>query len=317
MYHPTTRALTILDLLQSYGKMTGKEFARRLEVDPRTIRRYITMLQDMGIPIEAERGREGAYFLRPGFKLPPLMFTSEEAFVVALSLRLAKQTALYGAGVVFEGVSAKIERVLPQTMRQQVQVVLNTLSFEVNLVPTVATSSQVVLVIAIASQLHQSVRLKYQKFDGTVTQRTIAPYGVAYRVGRWYVVGFCHLRNDIRTFRLDRVLEVETLEVTFEPRSLNIMEHIERALAKTPGIHQVEVLFEAPINTVQRYIPTALGELVELDTQQTQLLCFVQSLAWFAGFLAGIPLSQKIVRPEALQQEMISLVNRVRDNLSS
>ena len=75
MYHPTTRVLTVLELLQTYGQMSGPELARRLEVGERTVRRYITMLQDLGIPVEAERGRYGPYRLRPGFKLPHLMFT--------------------------------------------------------------------------------------------------------------------------------------------------------------------------------------------------------------------------------------------------
>src|SRR5688500_11422033 len=75
VYHPTTRVLTVLELLQSQQRISGPELAARLEVDVRTVRRYIAMLQDLGIPIEAEIGRYGGYMLRPGFKLPPLMFT--------------------------------------------------------------------------------------------------------------------------------------------------------------------------------------------------------------------------------------------------
>jgi predicted DNA-binding transcriptional regulator YafY len=76
MYHPTTRVLAVLALLQTHGRMTGADLAQRLEVNIRTLRRYIVMLQDMGIPIEAERGRSGAYRLGAGFKLPPMMFTN-------------------------------------------------------------------------------------------------------------------------------------------------------------------------------------------------------------------------------------------------
>jgi predicted DNA-binding transcriptional regulator YafY len=78
MYSPSTRLLTVLELLQSYKQMGGAELAQRLEVDVRSIRRYIVMLQDMGIPIEAERGPYGAYTLMRGYKLPPLMFTDSE-----------------------------------------------------------------------------------------------------------------------------------------------------------------------------------------------------------------------------------------------
>ena len=86
MYHPTTRLLTILELLQTHPSLSGEALARRLEVEPRSVRRYIAMLQDMGMPIEAVRGPGGGYQLRPGFKLPPLLFSEEEATAIVLGL---------------------------------------------------------------------------------------------------------------------------------------------------------------------------------------------------------------------------------------
>jgi predicted DNA-binding transcriptional regulator YafY len=86
MYFPATRVLTILEMLQARRRLSGPELAARLEVNTRTVRRYITMLQDLGFPIEAERGRHGYYRLRPGFQLPPLMFTEEEALGLTLGL---------------------------------------------------------------------------------------------------------------------------------------------------------------------------------------------------------------------------------------
>src|SRR6266508_210504 len=86
MYSPTTRLLTVLELLQSHQLISGSEIARRLEVDGRTVRRYIIMLQDMGIPVEAVRGPCGAYRLRRSYKLPPLMFTDAEAVALTLGL---------------------------------------------------------------------------------------------------------------------------------------------------------------------------------------------------------------------------------------
>src|SRR5688572_15714003 len=113
MYHPTTRLLTILELLQSHQRLNGAELAARLEVDTRTVRRYITMLQDIGIPIEAEPGRYGGYTLRPGYKLPPLMFSNEEALALALGLQLAGRLGLGADTAAVVGAAAKLERVLP------------------------------------------------------------------------------------------------------------------------------------------------------------------------------------------------------------
>jgi len=94
MYHPTTRVLTVLELLQSHRQMSGPKLAERLEVDVRSVRRYILMLQELGIPIEGERGRYGNYRLRRGFKMPPLMFTEEEALALTLGLLAAKRVGI-------------------------------------------------------------------------------------------------------------------------------------------------------------------------------------------------------------------------------
>src|SRR5204863_9318195 len=86
MYHPTSRVLTVLELLQSRSSISGPELAARLEMDVRTVRRYITHLQDVGIPVEATIGRYGGYRPRPGFKLPPLLFTEDEAAAILMGV---------------------------------------------------------------------------------------------------------------------------------------------------------------------------------------------------------------------------------------
>ncbi|MDQ3327603.1 MAG: HTH domain-containing protein, partial [Chloroflexota bacterium] len=111
MYHPTARVLAVLELLQSHGRMTGAELARRLEVHVRTARRYVETLQDLGIPVEAERGRYGAYRLRPGYKLPPLMFSEDEVLALTLGLLAARKLGLAAAAPAVEGTLAKVERV--------------------------------------------------------------------------------------------------------------------------------------------------------------------------------------------------------------
>ncbi len=93
MYHPTTRLLTILELLQSRGEMSGEELAEVLEVEKRSIRRYIMMLRDMGIPVDGERGRHGGYALRPGFRLPPMMFNADEITAVMIGAKMNRNTA--------------------------------------------------------------------------------------------------------------------------------------------------------------------------------------------------------------------------------
>src|SRR5689334_11032391 len=87
----TDRVLKLLEILQDRPSATGPELARDLGTDPRTIRRDITALRDLGIPVEGERGRGGSYRIKPGYRVPPLMFTPKEAAAVALGLMAAKR----------------------------------------------------------------------------------------------------------------------------------------------------------------------------------------------------------------------------------
>src|SRR5258707_13870898 len=120
MPHPTTRVLAVLELLQSHGQIGGAELARRVEVDRRTLRRYIAMLEEMGIPITTEQGRYGGYKLVPGFKLPPMMFTDEEAQALSLGLIAARGLGLADAAPAIESVQAKLDRVLPSAPKRTV-----------------------------------------------------------------------------------------------------------------------------------------------------------------------------------------------------
>src|SRR5438876_1735664 len=129
MYHPTSRVLTVLELLQSRPSITGPELADRLEMDVRTVRRYITHLQDVDIPVEANIGRYGGYRLRPGFKLPPLLFTEAEATAIMLGLLGSSWLELGLPAMSTEGALAKVFRVLPLRARERLNAVSSHLVF--------------------------------------------------------------------------------------------------------------------------------------------------------------------------------------------
>src|SRR5690242_16482601 len=170
VYRPTARVLTVLELLQSHGRMTGAELARRLEVNIRTVRDYIEMLGDLGIPVEAKRGRNGAYWLRPGYKLPPLIFTEDESLALTLSLLIARGQGFAQASAAFEGVLAKVLRVLPEATRTQVQAVEQTVLFDDDAF-RISPSLLAVTVLSSALQASRRVQLHYRSQQGEVTER--------------------------------------------------------------------------------------------------------------------------------------------------
>src|SRR5262245_23693718 len=124
---PASRLFQLLELLQARPLTTGREIADELAVDRRTVRRYVSTLQELGIPIEGERGVGGGYRIRPGFRLPPLMLEDDEAAAVAFGLVAAGRLGLATDGV--DGALAKIHRVLPDAVRSRVEALESTLGF--------------------------------------------------------------------------------------------------------------------------------------------------------------------------------------------
>src|SRR5690349_11316507 len=121
MARPTARVLALLEILQSGGTFGVAGLARRLGVDERTVRRYVTHLLDLGIPVEARRGRYGGYRLAPGYKLPPLMLTDEEAVAIALGLAAGHSAGLIAAdNAATESATAKLRRVLPAALARRI-----------------------------------------------------------------------------------------------------------------------------------------------------------------------------------------------------
>ncbi len=310
MYFPTTRVLTVLELLQSHQQMSGPELAERLEVNARTVRRYITMLQDLGIPVEAERGRYGTYRLRPGFKLPPLMFTEEEALALTLGLLAARKLGLAVAAPAVEGALAKIERVLPHTLRQRVQAVQDTLVFDFNL-PTAAPSSEVVSRLCAAVQEGRQVELCYQAWQAETSRRVVELYGLVCRSGFWYAVGYCHLRQDLRVFRLDRVVSAEICPGTYtRPGDFDCLGYVTRSIAMMPARWLVDVLLQTTLEEARRMVPPALATL-EQAPEGVVLRCYVDHLDWIAHFLAGLNCPLNIRQPAELRQSLKSLAEKI------
>ncbi|MBV9229766.1 MAG: YafY family transcriptional regulator [Chloroflexi bacterium] len=300
VYRPTARVLTVLELLQSHGRMTGAELARRLEVNIRTVRDYIEMLQELGIPVEAQRGRYGAYRLRPGYKLPPLIFTEDESLALTLSLLIAREHGLATTDPAFEGVLAKVMRVLPASTRAHVQAVEQTVRFEdrsFRVAPSVLT----VAVLSSATQTGRSVRLHYRSARSQVTERVFDPYGVVYHEGIWYTIGYCHLRQGQRLFRLDRILHIEMTSETFAiPENFQALAAVQRALASVPRAWHIEVWLETTLEEMQRQ--TRLSKAQFEETHNGVLLRGdAEDLPWVARFLAGLGIPFIIHSPPELR----------------
>jgi predicted DNA-binding transcriptional regulator YafY len=317
MYHPTTRVLTVLELLQSRARISGPELARRLEVDARTVRRYVAMLQELGIPVEAGRGRYGAYRLRPGYKLPPLLFSDAEALAVVLSLVAARRLHLTLAAPAAEGALAKIERVLPEALRERLRALEESLVLAGG-VPAVAPESALVLALGEAARHRRRVWLRYRSYTGDESAREVDPYSLVYRAGRWYLAGHCHLRGDVRTFRLDRVLAVEPREASFElPEDFDALAAVERGIASVPQTWVVEVELATTLERARRRVPPAFATLEPLAEERMLLRCSVEDLDRAAHFVAGLSCPFIIRQPPELREALRRLAEHIAEALAA
>jgi predicted DNA-binding transcriptional regulator YafY len=310
MYFPTTRVLTILELLQSRQQLSGPELAERLEVNTRTVRRYITMLQDLGIPVEAERGRYGAYRLRPGFKLPPLMFTEDEALALTLGLLAARRLGLTATAPAVEGALAKIERVLPLTLRQRVQAIQETLILDFP--QTGATPrSEVLVTLSAATQQCRRAGLRYLSWQSEETERAVDLYGLVYRGGFWYAVGYCHLRTGLRVFRLDRILHAEMRDETYtRPDGFDALGYVMRSLVNVPATWPIEVLLETTLEEARQRVPPVIATL-EQAPDGVLMQCSVGNLEWITHFLVGLDCSFVVRHPPELRDELRKLADKI------
>jgi len=310
MYHPTTRLLTILELLQTHPHLSGDELASRLEVEPRSVRRYIMMLQEMGMPVEGMRGPGGGYRLRPGFKLPPLLFTEEEATAVVLGLLGTPWLEVDLSSMAVGGALAKVYRVLPLKGRERLQGISSHMVLSPHRQETRPAASLLVG-ISEAVQEHRRIAIAYTTYKDQVSQRQIEPYGIAGWNGHWYVVAYCCLRQGIRLFRLDRMQDVQFLRDTFEPaEDFDCQAYVIKQLATVPYVWSIEVEFQATLYAVRQKIPAYHGNLtvtpngVLFQTHHNHLLSM-------ARYLIGLDLPFTVQRPPELREALLQLAEEI------
>lgn len=303
MTGPTTRVLTVLELLQTHGQIGGAELAERLGVDRRTVRRYITVLEDLGIPVMTEQGRYGGYRLVAGFKLPPMMFTEEETLAVSLGLLAARQLGLTDAAPAISSVQAKLERVMPDNLKRRVRGVSATTRV---ILPRAEPSrdNRSLQRLTVAIEATQSVAFTYHSPERGTIDRRVDPYGLVFRQGRWYLTGYCHLRQAMRSFRLDRISDVQRLAATFvRPPGFDAADFLSDSFRSWGGSREVSVLMHTDPETASTVLHFHAACADQFEQRQDGLLLttYTDNLEWFACWLAQLPFRFTILGPAALK----------------
>ncbi|GAA1021614.1 DNA-binding transcriptional regulator [Acrocarpospora pleiomorpha] len=311
MVETSARLLRLLSLLQTHCQWSGAELADRLGVSPRTVRRDVDRLRELGYVVNAVAGVSG-YRLGAGSDLPPLLLDDEEAVAVAVGLR----TAAGVTGIADSSVRAlaKLEQVLPSRLRHRVR------ALQSMTVPMMtggpAVDPDTLIVVTAACRDHEMLRFDYRAHDGGQSRRLVEPYRLVATGRRWYLVAYDTERADWRTFRLDRLALLSPNGPRFVPRdppAADLAGYTSQAISSAPYRYQGRFTMRAPAAIVaERVAPTA-GTVEPIDAGTCLLTCGSNSLDELALWVAltGVPFT--VHEPPELIEHIRALTTRLAD----
>ncbi len=281
---PATRLITLIMLLQRRPNQKAGDLAEELGVSVRTVHRYIGMLDQMGIPIYSERGPHGGFSLVRGYKMPPLVFTPEEAVAVHLGTSLVGQMwgRLYEDAA--QGALAKLDNVLPDDQRQEVAWARRSL-IAMGLHRTAQEPFAPFLeLLRQAIRTCKRVRLVYQgRNQQEPVTRELDPYALIHREGWWYCVGYCHLRDAMRTFRVDRFVELNLLDHLFQmPEDFDVQAYLTEDITGQTSI-TVRMRFFPQGAHLARHNRSYWDSMEETDDGGVEVGFSVPDLIWGAS----------------------------------
>ena len=315
MAKPLARVLALLDILQAGGTHPLRELSGRLGVDERTVRRYIDHLLDLDVPVESVRGRYGGYRLAPGYRMPPLMLTEDEAVAVLLGLTGTRRATLQpDTAVAVESATAKLRRVLPRALATRLDALVAATSYaDEGRAPTTPETG-VLLTVAEAAVRRRPLALTYRDKNDRSTERVLEPYGVVALRGRWYATGFDSRSRQIRSFRLDRVTRAVVQEGQFSvPDRFDPAAQVAEAVSGASYRHAVTVRIQGSEKVVRMRMLGSIATIEPVAGEPGWVRAHwrVQRLDWVPSVLAGLDRPFIIEEPDQLRERVRALAERL------
>jgi predicted DNA-binding transcriptional regulator YafY len=233
-----------------------------------------------------------------------MMFTNEEALALTVGLISARRFNLADTDRAIESAFAKLERVMPLELKSRVRALTETITLDQNPASSTSPSDRVLTTMSSAAQLQKRVHIQYRPNQGEITERDFDPYGLTYYLHKWYVVGYCHLRQGLRSFRLDRILQVEEVSADFErPEGFDPLAHMMQAVATLPRKYAFELLLKTDLATAQNEVFDVLGVL-EKDKDGVIMRGSVEDLDWLARQISIFSFDFVVLSPNELKKEL-------------
>ncbi|WP_030914078.1 helix-turn-helix transcriptional regulator [Streptosporangium amethystogenes] len=319
----SARLLSLLSLLQARRDWPGALLAERLDISPRTVRRDVDRLRELGYPIVAFKGPDGGYRLDAGTELPPLLFDDEQAVALAIALQIAATTT--GAGI--EEAAARalntVRQVMPARLRHRIDALQVTAVERPALRPRPQVDSGVLMALSAAVHAREVLRFDYTPAsppgaddNGAQTPpRRVQPHHLVAWGGRWYLLAWDLDREDWRTFRADRITPRTPTGPRFTPRELPGGEVGAFMVGRFRGSEgsgdwpcHGEVILDLPAAVVSRH--TRDGVVEELGPNRCRLVLGSWSWPGLAAAIGGFDADIEVVGPAELKDAFARLAGR-------
>ncbi|MDH6283428.1 helix-turn-helix transcriptional regulator [Prescottella agglutinans] len=304
MRETSARLLRLLSLLQTRRDWSGTELADRLDVTPRTVRRDVDKLRGLGYPVDATVGVGGGYRLGAGAEMPPLLLDDDEVLAVALGLQSGATGAVVGIGESSVRALTKLRQVMPSRLRHRLE------ALQVDVVQREPAPSAVdaAVLSAIASVCHNHERLRfdYRAHDGSESRREVEPYRLVRSGARWYLVAWDTMRDDWRSFRVDRMDPKIPTGPRFTPRELppgGAAEFVARGVNRAVTRVRARVLLHAPIDEITPMVDAAWGTLEDAPDDRCVVALGGDSPRSIARWLSAFDVDFTVLDPPELRDE--------------
>ena len=302
----TERLFALVLLLQNRPNMSSRDLAEHFDVSRRTIFRDLRALTESGVPLTY--AEEGGYEILEGYQLPPLMLTAREAATLLMGIEFMKLQSDASLRADSDAVGLKIRSVLPREIRDYI----DRLSTKTVLDPywihagkaSESDEGQWYRLSEAVARDRKVIMEYFVESRGEVTRRTVDPLGLVYYTDHWNLIGYDHLRDEVRNFRLDRIRTLHVLNERFErPPGFVLVDFLEERDVR-PDTVRIRIVFaEQVLEHARRGLPARIDE--EVQTQGgTEIVFRFDNLDFVAGWLLRFGTDADVLEPPELRAQV-------------
>lgn len=310
------RLSAILIQLQSKKVVRGQDLAKRFSISLRTAYRDIRALEEAGVPIVSEAGL--GYSLMDGYKLPPVMFTKEEAIAFLTAEKLVEKFTDPSTFSTYQSALFKIKAVLRSDEKDHLEKMDEHIEVfnHANLPSDAATTGHIQTILR---SIEQKVQLSIHYFANHNQQnshRNVEPVGIFLSGPRWHLIAYCCLRNAYRDFRIDRIKKSQLTEKSFEKQHPPLKAYLKEITKDERDLHTIVMRIESDKTRYlgeQKYYNGFVSE--KISDGKTEMTFLTSSIEGFARWFVMFGDYAEIVSPAAVRTRVKEIVRGISKNL--